>query len=167
MNILQEQIQLRRKRNSWCEIYFYAEKNHSFEYLEDVECQESGFTIDYSFYSKLRKLQKVAIILQYQIAYLSTLGGAYHLCNKPTVAFQIAQRQERVGRILGSSQIIIRALVFQAVNLRLLGFNSESERLFGRIKMMPELSEDLRKFMEACELWVVRNTPPSQVELIS
>lgn len=155
----------RRKWKSWCEIYYFADTIDFPEYLEESTSEESTtLFIDYSFYSRLRKLQKVAIILQYQIAYLSTLGGAYHLCNKPTVAFQIAQRQERVGRILGSSQIIIRALVFQAVNLRLLGLNSQSDNLFSRIKLMPELTDDLRNFQVACELWVLRNTEPNQIE---
>lgn len=115
--------------------------------------------IDFAFYNRLRKLEKIAIILQYQFAYLSTLGGAYHLCNQPKVALNIAKRQELLGHYLGSNQIIIRALVFQAINYRLLGFLHRSEKLFHRIRSdyKHSLSEESEKFVDACEGWARRN----------
>ena len=66
------------------------------------------------------RIQRVACEIQYRLAYLSTLGGtlrvknlntcllgffigAYHLCNHPKVALDIAIKQEFVGRVLGST----------------------------------------------------------------
>ena len=36
------------------------------------------------FGGRLARLQRDAMTLQYHIAVLSTLGGAHHLCNKPS-----------------------------------------------------------------------------------
>jgi hypothetical protein len=55
--------------------------------------------------------------IQYNLACLSTLGGAYHLCNHPETALVIAIRQEMYAKKLGSTSVALRAKVFQAVNL--------------------------------------------------
>ena len=40
--------------------------------------------------------------------------GAYHLCNNPAVALEIAYKQEKVGQFLGSSsgKLLIKQLLF-------------------------------------------------------
>jgi hypothetical protein len=129
---------------------------------EQMDCTESiqhKEFIDFRFYSKLRYLEKVAIISQYQLAYLSTLGGAYHLCNRPAVAFEIAKRQETIGRMLGASQIIIRALVFQAVNLRILGYRKRSNHIFSLLKRSTTDNSEMSRFVDASEQWVKKNYP--------
>jgi hypothetical protein len=153
---LVHQKETRYDERSWCMIYSF-DANFLMEELELSEESCGKFYIDFNFYSKLRKLEKVAIVLQYQIAYLSTMGGAYHLCNRPNVAYQIAVRQESVGRYLGSSHIIVRALVFQAVNLRLLGYPNKSQLLFHKIRSIQSLPEDLLNFVDASDLWLTRN----------
>lgn len=143
--------------------------------LDNVDVREtsdavtSSFRFNFSFCSHLRKLEKEAIIIQYQLAYLSTLGGAYHLINKPLVALQIAKRQEYVGRRLGSTNLLIRAKVFQAVNLRILGDAAGSDFVFQQCKQLlvtnPWL-EDVVKFVEASERWVLTNYGESIVKQI-
>lgn len=115
---------------------------------------------NFRFGSYLRKLEKEAIIIQYQLACLSTLGGAYHLCNKPRVALAISIRQEMIGRRLGSTLLIIRAKVFQAVNLWLLGHSHESNKAFSYCYYLLDLNpwlEDSRNFVEASKLWLENN----------
>lgn len=136
----------------------------------ELEVVQSLVPIDFAFYSRLRQLEKVAIILQYQFACLSTLGGAYHLCNRPKVALLIAKRQEQLGQFLGSTQIMIRALVFQAINYRLLGSFHKSDKIFKKIKTEYDMStfEESKKFMDACEGWARRNiidAPPNTRQL--
>jgi hypothetical protein len=123
------------------------------------ETREHKEFIDYQFYSKLRHLEKVAVISQYQLAYLSTLGGAYHLCNKPAVAYEIAKRQEMLGRMLGANQIILRALVFQAVNLRILGYHSKSNHIFSFLKRSTTNNDEMARFVDASDQWVKKNYP--------
>lgn len=106
-----------------------------------------------SFSKNLRRLELRAIEIQYQLACLSTLGGAYHLCNNPTTALIIARKQEIVGRILGSSAVILRSKVFQAVNHGLLG---NSDQLFIECKKVASnnLFVDMLGFIEASEIWL-------------
>lgn len=119
--------------------------------------------LNFGFASYLRKWEREKVILQYQLAYLSTLGGAYHLCARPRVALHIAKRQEVVGRALGSWAVIIRAKVFQATNYFLLG-NSRKSRIIFKLchKLVNEQRMlDLEKFISASEGWLTRNSSSS------
>jgi len=116
----------------------------------------------------MRLLERKASHIQYLLACLSTLGGANHLCNKPAAAMQLAIRQEYLGRVLGSTQIVIRAQVFQAVNWALLGSMSVSLRCFRMLLKKAKANEDaipgLVSFVRASLNWLkmefsVRNKP--------
>ena len=94
--------------------------------------------------------------VQHQLAYLSTMGGANHLCNKPLVALEIAQRQEFIGKKIGSTSIQIRAKVFQAVNYGLLGNKLIAKRMFNSI--IKEANDEgwpsLISFITASMMWL-------------
>jgi len=109
------------------------------------------------FGGRLARLQRDAMTLQYHIAVLSTLGGAHHLCNKPDTALVLACQQEAVARRLGSSTLLLRSKVFQAVNLGLLGQRKQSRALFRRCEDMARASgwTDMASFVDASRQWLV------------
>ena len=112
--------------------------------------------IGYSFSGKLRRLQREYHWVQHQLAYLSTMGGANHLCNKPLVALEIARKQEYIGKRIGSVSLQIRAKVFQAVNYGLLGYKKTANKMF--IDLMKEAKDEgwatLIRFIEASMIWL-------------
>lgn len=116
------------------------------------------FILNIDFSKRLKYLEFKAIEIQYQLAYLSTLGGAYHLCNHPQTALIIANKQEKIGIQLCSSSIILRAKVFQATNYYLMGYKHESNILFKECKNMIKnklcSDENLLVFIEASEIWL-------------
>ena len=97
---------------------------------DEVNDDNKIFIINKYFGGCLSKLQREACYYQYQLAYLSTMGGAYFLCENPRVALVIAKKQEFVGSKLGASSIIMRSRVYQAVNYALLGKQNRSKRYF-------------------------------------
>uniref|UniRef100_A0A7S3HSH5 Uncharacterized protein n=1 Tax=Spumella elongata TaxID=89044 RepID=A0A7S3HSH5_9STRA len=119
------------------------------------QSQQTPF-LDLRFSKRLLVLEKKGMEIQYQLAYLSTLGGAYHLCNRPETAFYIALRQEMIGRLLGSHSIVIRAKVFQAVNLSLLGYPKASKNLFKACKRVAAANDwaGMTAFVTASEHWL-------------
>lgn len=119
----------------------------------------SPFVFNIGFATRLNFLDKRACEIQYQLAYLSTLGGAYHLCNNPTVALAIAVRQEQVGRALGSSAIVIRSKVFQAVNIGLLGDLKNCHKMFQLCKFLATVNNwsEMIGFVNAVENWFKMN----------
>ncbi|KAJ1435571.1 hypothetical protein B484DRAFT_268821 [Ochromonadaceae sp. CCMP2298] len=108
------------------------------------------------FGKRLRTLEIQGREVQYQFACLSTLGGAYHLCNHPWTAFILAKKQEALGRMIGSSSITLRAKVFQAVNFSLMGRSKTSRKIFGecRREAAKHSWTDMLGFVEASELWL-------------
>ena len=115
-----------------------------------------SFVMNLEFSKRLRRLEYKGLAIQYQLACLSTLGGAYHLTNKPETAFMIAYRQEMVGRLMGSVSVAIRAKVFQAVNLSLLGQDRLSKCMFAACKRMAAENSwaGMAAFVEASETWL-------------
>jgi hypothetical protein len=118
---------------------------------------------DYSWMKKLLRLQKTALMAQYQLAFLSTLGGAYHVCSQPKVAYQLACQQELVGRQIGSTSIVIRAKLFQYANLALLHSNRKAQQALKDARLLAYLfDKDMLPFCETIEKWVssqlLRNT---------
>jgi len=83
-----------------------------------------------SYSGRLQRLLRDAKHAQYLLACLSTLGGANHLCNKPRQALALAKQQEAIGTRLGSTDIVLRARAFQAVNYALLGAEPLAHALF-------------------------------------
>lgn len=112
--------------------------------------------IGYSFSGKLRRLQREYHWVQHQLAYLSTMGGANHLCNRPLVALEIARKQEQIGKRIGSTSLQIRAKVFQAVNYGLLGYKKTANKMF--MNLLQEANDEgwpsLIKFIEASMIWL-------------
>ena len=116
---------------------------------------------------------------QYLFACLSTLGGANFLialdrqgeesriCMRK--AFSIAKRQEILGDMLGSSSLSIRARVYQAINLALLGKMKMSKKMFedckSRAAREASWSPGLLSFCEASEAWLHANIKPRKIEL--
>lgn len=149
-----------KKRNwDWTSIYSSSEKL-LLDSSEDSEtCNNAIEKIDLRFARRIMRLIAEQAVVQYQLAYLSTLGGAYHLCNRPHVALAIAIRQENVGRRMGSFTIVIRAKVFQAVNMRLLGQKDVSDRLMKDAYSLLDQSglENIRSFVVASHKWLERN----------
>jgi hypothetical protein len=109
-----------------------------------------------SFTRRLNSLIFEAMDIQYNLACLSTLGGAYHLCNYPETALMIAVRQEMFAKKLGSTSVMLRSKVFQAVNLGLLGKEKESVIMF-KYCMEQSVKEgwtDMSSFVEASRSWL-------------
>lgn len=109
-----------------------------------------------SFTRRLNNLIFEAMDIQYNLACLSTLGGAYHLCNHPETALLIALRQEMFAKKLGSTSVRLRSKVFQAVNLGLLGKEKESALMF-RYCLEQSAKEgwaDMTSFVEASKSWL-------------
>ena len=104
----------------------------------------------------LRMIERKAGHIQYLLACLSTLGGAHHLCNKPLEALQLALQQESVGRRLGSTQVVLRAQVFQAVNLCLLGKAEQGLFMFKCLenRAKKESWSNMLGFVRASKKWV-------------
>ena len=111
---------------------------------------------DIRFDHKLIRLQKIAQAIQFQLAVASTLGGAYHLCHRPLPALAWALKQERLGRQLGCTSIVLRAYVFKAINLGVLGFINISNRLMAWCLAQGRREEfkELRQFIEASDVWL-------------
>jgi hypothetical protein len=109
-----------------------------------------------SFTRRLNSLIFEAMDIQYNLACLSTLGGAYHLCNYPKTALIISIRQEMFAKKLGSTSVMLRSKVFQAVNLGLLGKEKESASMFKYCleKSKKEGWTDMSSFVEASRSWL-------------
>ena len=109
-----------------------------------------------SFARRLNRLVWEAIEIHYNLACLSTLGGAHHLCNHPEAALVIALRQEMFARRLGSTSVMLRSKVFQAVNLGLLGKVKESASMFRLCKQqaLQEGWTEMSGFVEASRRWL-------------
>lgn len=153
--------------SSWTHIYHLEEILEELDDGENSKDTTEGSSavevvrapLDLRFDWRIRKLLAEQQFIQYQLAYLSTLGGAYHLCNKPHIALVIAARQELVGRKMNSFTIIIRARVFQAVNMRLLGKRKRSKALMESAYSLLDRSglDNLRSFVTASHQWLERN----------
>ena len=109
-----------------------------------------------SFGRRLNRLCWEAGQIQYNLACLSTLGGAYHLCNHPETALVIAIRQEMFARKLGSTSVVLRSKVFQAVNLGLLGRGKECIAMFQHCneEASREGWTEMSGFVEASRKWL-------------
>jgi hypothetical protein len=123
--------------NNNCSIICNNSNNNNNNYNNNNNNDKSKsilLPMDLSFCFKLRKLQYQASIIQYQIACMSTLGGANHLCNRPKEALRIAIKQEKLGIMLSSTSLTLRARVFQAINYGLLGDIELSNQMFKFLK---------------------------------
>lgn len=124
--------------------------------VENAEDYVFVISMDKSFARRLIRLQREAMFIQYNIAVLSTLGGANHLCNKPEMALVLACRQEMVARRLGSSSLLVRSKVFQAINLGLLGKKRHASAMFQQCKELAQHEEwaGMSNFVTTCKNWL-------------
>ena len=132
--------------------YFVIQRN-----LDSTEKkQASNIDIDWCWNGRLIRLGNEAAHMQYLIAYLSTLGGAYHLCNHPKTALGIARKLEAVALRLGSTAHLVRSRTYQAVNLYLLGKKRNAKYFLAVSKETAKQSSNsqLISFVEASENWL-------------
>ena len=116
------------------------------------------------FALRLLRLKFNAAQYQYSLACLNTLGGAYHLCNKPDTALMIARRQESLARHLGSSTLLLRAKGFQATSVALLGKPKEAIIYLNILlnKANKQGLTEIANFIEATIIWLKHhNKSPS------
>ena len=108
------------------------------------------------FALRLLRLKFNAAQYQYSLACLNTLGGAYHLCNKPDTALMIARRQESLARNLGSSTLLLRAKGFQATSVALLGKPKEAIIYLNKLlnKANKRGLTEIANFIEATIIWL-------------
>jgi hypothetical protein len=135
-----------------------------FEVQEDkvateILCKVSTqpFIINFGLCGRLIRLQNFALRIQYQLACLSTLGGAYHLCNHPALSLKLARQQELVGKHVCSNSIIIRSKIFKAINHGLLGNIRKSKKIFNSVKKLlkeTDSNNDLSRLVVASENWL-------------
>eukprot|EP01041_Mallomonas_annulata_P009096 gene9096-18844_t len=115
--------------------------------------------IDFAWSERIFKVLKEALNAQYQLACLSTLGGAYHLCNRPVQALALARQQEIVGRYAGAGNIVFRARVYQAINLGLLGKFRKCRAILSECFFEAQnLGEQYMFFWNAAEIWLRNET---------
>lgn len=134
-------------------------------YEEDTDPMSASgpSMIDLRFAEKLRLLQALAYRQQYEFAVISTLGGAYHLCNKPKVALILAQKQEALGRKLGSTVIVVKSKLHQAANWRALNDGLKAEacinesRALARSCRSAAIALEMDQFIESFENWIRMN----------
>ena len=122
-----------------------------------------SYLLDPRWTERLMRLQKEALHDQYQIACLSTLGGAYHLTNNPQKALVIAAEQLKLAKRLGSLIISIRARLYQYVNLSLLGSRDKANEILLQARgdatnSCCQNSRSLLALCDATQLWVHNNT---------
>ena len=86
----------------------------------------------------------------------STCTGAYHLCNEPNKAMMIARKQENIGKLVGSSVLIIRSKVFQAVNLGMQGKEEMCKKALQNCKAvaMEYKWNNMLEFVHTSENWL-------------
>mmetsp|Transcript_6686 Transcript_6686/g.12883 ORF Transcript_6686/g.12883 Transcript_6686/m.12883 type:complete len:190 (-) Transcript_6686:1743-2312(-) len=115
---------------------------------------------DYSWMRRLVRLQKAYVIrvnqTQYELACLSTMGGAYSICRYPKEALQIAKRQELIGIRMGSKQVQCHAKLYQYINLIFMGRKKAGLRMLEAAKEQAnELESDsVRKHCDVTENWL-------------
>lgn len=122
--------------------------------------------LDYAWIRRLIRVHTVAIASQHELAYLSTLGGAYHLCKLPTVALVIANRMFSLGKFLGSTRITMKSRVYRASNFFLLGDLPKALRILRRCQKFAEEGgwDDVLEFTIATKEWVLRNADSNLLE---
>lgn len=108
------------------------------------------------FSCRLNTMNKFTKEVSYQLACLSTLGGAYHLINDPNKAFMIAVKTEWIGRLIGSSELLVKANVYKAVNLGLKGGKRECKKLLKQCRRYasPYINSNMVEFIDRSESWL-------------
>ena len=110
---------------------------------------------DMAWIGRLITIQKDALNKQYQLACLSTMGGAYHICNYPKEALVLAVQQENIGRRIGAVNIIVRAKTYQCLNLALLGQNKRAKRTLRAAKDIAQGNKTLLSYCDTIEKWMM------------
>lgn len=76
---------------------------------------------DYVWSDCLMRLRVHDATINHFLAWLSTLGGAYHLCDHPKQAMAIARMTLCVGQYICSARLALKGYVYLAVNYCMLG----------------------------------------------
>lgn len=121
-----------------------------------------------SFAERLLRLRYFATQMQYQLACFNTMGGAYHLCDKPRNALVIAKRQEQLAVQLGSPSLFLRARGFQAINIAMLGDIKKAYRMLRLLirQANNQNLQDILKFLTSTLLWLSNNRPQMSEEYV-
>lgn len=124
---------------------------------------------NFAFSRRLNFLQYCAMETQYQLAYLSTMGGACHLTNNIDKALVIAKQQESIAERLGSLEIKIRSRVFQAVNLGMKGDESTCKSILRECTKLATSNNwtGMGVFVKNSETWLVMNKHISAAEAVA
>jgi hypothetical protein len=118
-----------------------------------------------SFGYRMLRLQIEAGRMEHEFAYLSTLGGAYHLCDNPHVAYAIAVKQENLGVRLGSKALVLRARGYQAINIGLLGDGTNALKMLKQLERVSRSghgTEVLTQFLNASRKWLKLQIQPDR-----
>ena len=89
-----------------------------------------------------------------QLACLSTLGGGYFLCNKNETALRIALDLLRLGLKMHNTSLVVRAMTYVAVNLRLMGRKDAYHRIMTLAFMKAKGSKSLTSMCQSTQLWL-------------
>jgi hypothetical protein len=118
------------------------------------------------FSYRLLFLSRQADGMQYELAVLSTLGGAYHLCNKPHGALYLAHRLEMLGQRLGSYALTMKAKGFIAVNIGLLGEENKALKMLSGLKheAAQANSTEMTHFFGALRSWLKNQNKEKHVK---
>jgi len=128
-----------------------------------VDQTDGQMKFNFRFGELLKCLERKASQNQFQFAVISTLGGAYHLCNKPKVALLLAQKQERLGRRMESTIIVVKSKMFQAANWRALDDKEMSDKCVEDGKALIgacgdyKVARDMERFVAGFEDWLNKN----------
>jgi hypothetical protein len=76
---------------------------------------------DYVWCDKLLRLKVNDAVVNHFLAWLSTLGGAYHLCNHPKHAMAIARITIGVGCYIHNPRLALKGHVYVALNYCMIG----------------------------------------------
>jgi hypothetical protein len=134
----------------------FEERNRSSYHYGQDDSSWNCLFMNKPFAYRLIYLEQQAKKLQYELAVLSTLGGAYHLCNHPQEALFLAHRLELLGIKLGAPQLILKAKGFKAVNIGLLGDEKRACNILTGLKEEAAKveSEELEYFFRALKIWL-------------
>ncbi len=114
--------------------------------------QHVKFFLDWSWIRRVLSIQRSEASAQYQLACLSTVGGGYFLCKKHEIALKISFGLLQLGQSMNNRAIVVRALIYLAINYKLLGFPNRSRRIFNEAYKLSMDNEHLTMICKSSEL---------------
>lgn len=137
---------------------------------------------DYGWSDRLSMLRAKDAAVTHFLAWLSTLGGAYHLCNRPKQAMAIAKMTLEVGHYIYNPRLVLKGYVYLALNYCMLGKSKvaldildgclayiDRQRIHGGNSEVVSASSDMwtssREFTEANRVWVVNRIEERRLKM--